>query len=182
MSSAKNEFRKIVQLFMKGLQGSDQKKKWKQQEEEEHTSEGERLLKIVISQIRSNRIPPLSEDSLSEQTRDLTVLSLEVLYTILKDCEPDEAVLDKRQKQHYDDLLEKRQKLLDEMGGSYVALMMVSCMDDVLYNKGLDFAIMMLQHGNLQARTQPPSPPEPSSPKLRTTGTPTQTTISHPET
>lgn len=95
-----------------------------------------KLLRILIGQIRGNKIVPGSGEVLSNVKRDITASSLRVLIAILEDCGEDVA------------LLEKRQNMLAEMGGAVVALMMASCMDDDLSRAGLDFAVALLKRGN----------------------------------
>ena len=96
--------------------------------------QGMKLLRILIAQIRGNKVAP--GESLSTGKREITASSLKVLIAILEDCGEDT------------ELLEKRQNMLSEMGGSIVALMMASCMDDDLSRSGLDFAVALLKRGN----------------------------------
>ena len=66
------------------------------------------------------------DETLTTENRERTCASLRVLIAIIDDCGEDDH-----------ELLALRQDMLDEMGGSLVALMMASCVDDELCEAGL---------------------------------------------
>ena len=133
---ADEEFLEVVDIFLQGVEDADDHAKGKGKKKKGDATVavpyGSQLLRIVIRQIAESRVKSREAITPSDSYRLVSALKVLIYVLDVKD----------------EDVLMKRQNMINDFGGSEVALMMASCQDDALSKSGLELAISLLNRGN----------------------------------